>query len=79
MATELGRPELAPRRSPQRRLGYRLSLWLPGLSQPIHVIGLDTAWLAGDDETAGSGQWAAPAVETGSTSRTSVPPVVPLP
>lgn len=26
---------------------------LPGLSQPIHVIGLDRAWLAGDDYDSG--------------------------
>jgi len=25
---------------------------LPGLSQPIQVIGLDTAWLTGDDHDA---------------------------
>lgn len=43
-----GRPELAPDRSPHRRLGYRQTVTLPGLMQPIHVIGLDTAWLAGD-------------------------------
>jgi cold shock CspA family protein/HEAT repeat protein len=48
VATELGRPELAPGRSPHRRLGYRQAVTLPGLSQPIYMIGLDTAWLAGD-------------------------------
>lgn len=53
VATELGRPELHPRHSPHRRLGYRQTLTLPGLTHPIHVIGLDTAWLAGDDEDGG--------------------------
>ncbi len=50
---ELGRPELDPRHSPHRRLGYRQAVRLPELSQPIHVIGLDTAWLAGDDHDSG--------------------------
>jgi 3',5'-cyclic AMP phosphodiesterase CpdA len=53
MVTELGRPELAPWRSPHGRLGYRQAVMLPGLSQPIHVIGLDTAWLAGDEGDSG--------------------------
>jgi len=47
VATELGRPELAPKHSPHGRLGYRQAVALSGLSQPIHVIGLDTAWFAG--------------------------------
>ena len=50
---ELGRPELVPKRSPHRRLGYRQAVMLPGLSQPIQVIGLDTAWLAGGDGDGG--------------------------
>ena len=53
VTTKLGRPELAPRHSPHRRLGYRQTLTLPGLTQPIHVIGLDTSWLAGDEHDAG--------------------------
>lgn len=53
VAIELGRPELAPRHSPHGRLGYRQTVTLPGLSQPIHLIGLDTAWLAGDDADSG--------------------------
>ncbi|MCK6519319.1 metallophosphoesterase, partial [Myxococcota bacterium] len=47
------RPELLPdngRGHP--RLGYRQTLALPGLP-PVHIIGLDTAWLAGDDNDKG--------------------------
>ena len=40
VTAELGRPELAPGRSPHGRLGYRQTLNLPGLTQPIHVIAL---------------------------------------
>jgi tetratricopeptide (TPR) repeat protein len=50
---DLGRPELGPRRSPHQHLGYVQEMTLPGLSQPIHVIGLDTAWLAGDKHDSG--------------------------
>lgn len=35
VATELGRPELGPWNSPHKRLGYRLAVTLPRLSQPI--------------------------------------------
>ncbi len=54
VATELGRPELLPHNSPHKRLGYRQAVPLPGLSQPIQVIGLDTSWLAGNDHDGGS-------------------------
>jgi calcineurin-like phosphoesterase family protein len=50
---DLGRDALAPERSPHGRLGYRVTLALPGLAAPVHVIGLDSAWLAGDDADAG--------------------------
>jgi AAA ATPase domain/Calcineurin-like phosphoesterase len=53
VATELGRPTLGPWHSPHQRLGYRQAVTLPGLSQPIQVIGLDTAWLAGDEHDGG--------------------------
>lgn len=46
----LGREELDPRENPHRRLGYRRSI--PGFPFPVHVIGLDSAWLAGDDNDA---------------------------
>jgi WD40 repeat protein/predicted MPP superfamily phosphohydrolase len=48
---ELGRSDLLPHGSPHGRLGYRASA-LAG-DRPVHVIGLDTAWLAGDDGDAG--------------------------
>jgi hypothetical protein len=54
VATQLGRPELLPSQSPHRRLGFRQTLTLPGLQQPVHVIGLDTSWLAGDERDAGA-------------------------
>ncbi|MBK9369589.1 MAG: metallophosphoesterase, partial [Deltaproteobacteria bacterium] len=47
------RPELLPDSSRGHPiLGYRQTSALPGLP-PIHVIGLDTAWLAGDDNDKG--------------------------
>jgi hypothetical protein len=49
---DLGRGELLPRESPHGRLGYRVSI--PMGKQHLHVIGLDTAWLAGDDADAGN-------------------------
>lgn len=48
----LVRSELDPERSAHGRLGYRVSLDLPGLTFPIHVIGLDTSWLCGNDADA---------------------------
>lgn len=47
---DLGRGELLPTHSPHRRLGYAVSV--PGLPVPVHIIGLDSAWLAGDDADA---------------------------
>jgi len=44
----LKRPELAP-----DGLGYGVTLQLPGWTFPIHILGLDTAWLCGDDSDAG--------------------------
>lgn len=46
----LRRPELLPSNSPHGKLGYRHTLTLPGRPFPIHVVGLDSAWLAGDDK-----------------------------
>src|SRR5204862_4580190 len=34
-------------------LGYRSSVQLPGWALPIHIAGLDTAWLCGDDADTG--------------------------
>ncbi len=48
---DLGRGDLLPARSPHGRLGYRVAL--PTGAQPVHIIGLDSAWLAGDEADAG--------------------------
>jgi hypothetical protein len=42
------RADLAP-----EGLGYRFSINLPGWTLPIHIVGLDTAWLCGDDADTG--------------------------
>jgi predicted MPP superfamily phosphohydrolase len=44
----LHRPQLAA-----AGLGYRESVNLTGWAFPIHIVGLDTAWLCGDDADAG--------------------------
>lgn len=49
----LGRPELDPAQSPHGLLGYRATLEMAGWSFPVHLIGLDTAWLCGDDSDSG--------------------------
>lgn len=49
----LRRESLLPQNSPHRRLGYRSTLKLPELPFHIHIIGLDSAWLAGDDNDSG--------------------------
>jgi calcineurin-like phosphoesterase family protein len=46
----LRRPDLLPRAAAHPRLGYRVSL--AGFPFPVHVIGLDSAWLAGDNADA---------------------------
>lgn len=43
----LGRQDLDPAAGPHGRLGYRIQLECQGL--PIQIIGLDSAWLSGDD------------------------------
>ena len=48
LRTELKRPDLAP-----DGLGYHASIHLPGWDIPIHIAGLDTAWLCGDDADTG--------------------------
>lgn len=42
-----------PEHGPHGRFGYRISLDDLGLEAPLHVVGLDSAWLAGDDDDAG--------------------------
>jgi predicted phosphodiesterase len=49
----LGRPDMDPANSPHGHLGYRSSVRLPGWNCNVHILGLDTAWLAGDDADAG--------------------------
>ena len=49
----MGLQALHPERSPHKRLGYRVSLDL-GLEAPLHVVGLDSAWLAGDNYDQGN-------------------------
>ena len=51
---ELGRLDLAPWWHPHKRLGYRIELKLDRLDAPLWIIGLDTAWLAGDDADTGA-------------------------
>ncbi len=46
----LQRPELAATES---TLGYQVKLELPGVLMPVYVLGLNTAWLCGDDNDAG--------------------------
>jgi tetratricopeptide (TPR) repeat protein len=54
VAMGLGRKELVPGGgSPHPFLGYRQSLRLPGQPFDIHLVGLDSAWLAGDDSDRG--------------------------
>lgn len=50
---DLGRADLCPSQSPHKRFGYRALL--NGLKLPfqIHIIGLDSSWLAGDDNDSG--------------------------
>jgi hypothetical protein len=49
----LGRPDLDPKHSPHGFLGYRATVHLHGWDFGVHILGLDTAWLAGDDADAG--------------------------
>jgi len=47
----IGREALQADKHPHGRLGYRVALDL-GLGAPLHIVGLDSAWLAGDDNDA---------------------------
>lgn len=51
VARERGDDALNPGRSQHGRLGYRFTLTHLGI--PVHLVGLDSAWLAGDDNDAG--------------------------
>lgn len=53
--SSLGRPELRPGRGEQSmhpNLGYRANGPSLGYPFPVHIIGLDSAWLAGDEHDA---------------------------
>ena len=52
----LKRPELLPGANDDNhpRLGYRAKHKIDRLPFPIHIIGLNTAWLAGDDHDSGN-------------------------
>lgn len=50
---DLGRTSLDPKHSSHKRLGYRVTLDDMGLPFPTQIIGLDSAWLCGDDNDAG--------------------------
>jgi WD40 repeat protein/3',5'-cyclic AMP phosphodiesterase CpdA len=52
LETELRRSDLLPQHSSHGRLGYRAELRPKHLPFPIHVIGLDSAWLAGSSRDA---------------------------
>ena len=54
VAEELGRPCLLPEDSPHGLLGYRGALTNLGLPFPVHLVGLDTAWLSGHADEQGS-------------------------
>ena len=47
----MGLVHLHPQRGPHGRLGYRVSLDI-GLEGPLHIVGFDSAWLAGNDADA---------------------------
>lgn len=49
VGTDLDRADLRPDKNPHGRLGYRVQV--SGLQVPfsVHLIGLDSAWLSGDD------------------------------
>ena len=49
----LKRLDLLPDPAIHPRLGYRRTVHLPGLPFAVHIIGLDSAWLAGDDHDTG--------------------------
>ncbi len=53
LQNDLKRPELLPDSTFHPHLGYRQTVRLPGFPFAVHVTGLDSAWLAGDDHDAG--------------------------
>lgn len=53
---DLKQPDLLLDPNLHPHLGYRQAVRLPGFPFDVHVIGLDSAWLAGDDHDAGKRQ-----------------------
>lgn len=53
VSQRLGRPELLPANSPHQLMGYRVQVEGLPVPFPVWLIGLDSAWLAGDDSDAG--------------------------
>lgn len=49
LSESLGRPSLLPGPGGHPTLGYRETIRLPGKPFDLHVIGLDSAWLHGED------------------------------
>jgi len=50
VSNDLQREKLVPRKNPHSRLGYQVKINDLGFPFDIHVIGIDSAWLAGDDD-----------------------------
>lgn len=50
----IGRSDLHPERSTHGSLGFHARVDLPDLSVPVHVVGLNSAWLCGRDREAGT-------------------------
>jgi len=50
VTAEMGRADLDPKANPHGRLGYRVSL---DLGYPVHIVGLDSAWLCGSEDDQG--------------------------
>jgi hypothetical protein len=53
VASDLQRPGLLPGGSPHGRLGYQSRVEGLGYPFDVHIIGLDSAWLCGDENDAG--------------------------
>lgn len=51
--SDTGFSAMLPIEGPHGRLGYRISLDL-GFEAPLHVVGFDSAWLAGDNNDTGN-------------------------
>ncbi|MBF0408968.1 MAG: metallophosphoesterase [Candidatus Riflebacteria bacterium] len=53
VAEDLGLKELHPSKSPHKKLGYQVFWKKQKLPFPLWIIGLDSAWLSGDDNDEG--------------------------